>query len=135
MRIDPRLPAGALRTPSGSPNRASGGVFRLGDAPKARAAGSSTSVASLDAILMLQVEDEGGQERRRRSARRGQDLLDALEDLKAGLLAGRLDPANLQRLVTRLALRSGPSGEPGLDEVVSAIELRARVELAKRGIV
>ncbi len=70
-------------------------------------------------------------ERRRRSLKRGNDLLERLDALKAALLSGRVGQAQLQRLAAQVAARGGPSGDPGLDEVVAHIELRAQVEIAK----
>lgn len=132
MRIDAR-PTGPLvgaATPSGRPRV---GGFSLGTAETGREATSARAaapLASLDAILLLQGEEDP-RERRRRFARRGQDLLDALDRLKVGLLAGTIPAADLSRLAERLAAAAGPSGDPSLDAIVAAIDLRARVELAK----
>ena len=101
----------------------------------ANAAGStraSAPLATLDAILALQQEPEDGNERKRRSARRGQGVLDALDSLKIALIGGKISPGDLARIATSLA-GAGPSGDPELDEVVAQIELRAKVELAKLG--
>jgi hypothetical protein len=84
----------------------------------------------MDAILALQGEGDPA-ERRRRSLKRGHDLLDALDRLKAGLLAGRIAVDDLKGLVARLSDRPESTGDPGLDDVLAHIELRARVELAK----
>jgi hypothetical protein len=81
--------------------------------------------------LQLQAEEDPAQ-RRRRSARRGQDLLDGLDRLKAALLAGSLPAADLGRLARSLT-DAGPSGDPQLDDLIGQIELRAKVELAKLG--
>ena len=42
----------------------------------------------LDTLLAVQAQEDSG-ERKRRQARRGQDLLDGLDRLKAALLSGR----------------------------------------------
>jgi hypothetical protein len=88
-------------------------------------------LANMDAILALQGEEENGRDRRRRHARRGSDILDALDGLKAALLGGRVAPADVHRILAVLRAGFGPSGDPGLDAVVAQIELRAEVELAK----
>ena len=137
MRIDQSLThaagnAVAARAPAGTAGRP---AFRLGATDRAENSASARSaapLATLDAILMLQGEEDRG-ERRRRSARRGQDILDALDRLRAGLLSGQIDVAALSRLSDRLAGAAGSSGDPGLDATVAAIELRAKVELAKLG--
>jgi Class II flagellar assembly regulator len=83
----------------------------------------------LEALIALQSEDSS-RERRRRSTRRGQAMLDVLDELKLALLSGHLPPDMQARLGT--VLREGwPSGDPQLDGIIDSIELRAEVELAK----
>ena len=135
MRVETRQPiqsAGGIaapRRPEGGPG------FSLDAASTptsgANAPAAATSLAGLDAVLLLQTESETPQERRRRSAKRGQDLLDGLDRLKAALLGGRVAPQDLRAIAGRLAERSGPSGDPRLDGLMAEIELRAAVELAK----
>ncbi|WP_375459164.1 flagellar assembly protein FliX [uncultured Enterovirga sp.] len=136
MRIDPRW-AGPASAGAAKAGQSTGRpTFRVasegsGGATQARAA---APLATLDAILMLQGGDDS-RERRRRSARRGQDLLAGLDGLKAALLSGTVPIAALRTLSSRVAAAAADSGDPGLDEVVAAIELRAKVELAKLGMV
>ena len=59
--------------------------------------------------------------------------LDVLDDLKLGLLSGNLDAATVSRLRDAAANLKSSSGDPGLDAVLSEIELRVEVELAKAG--
>lgn len=99
---------------------------------RAAAVRSSAPLATLDAILALQQEDDSS-ERRRRSARRGREILDGLDGLKAALLTGQVSARELGRVTRGLTDRREPSGDPELDAIVDAIELRARVELAKLG--
>ncbi len=88
--------------------------------------------ASLDALLAMQgVED--ATERRRRSVAKGRSALDALDDLKLGLLSGRLTPATIVRLRAAAAELQTQSGDPGLNSVLEAIHLRLEVEIAKSG--
>lgn len=82
---------------------------------------------------MLQAEEDGG-ERRRRSARHGQDLLESLDELKAALLSGRVCGRDLRRVAERLAAIGPGSGDPRLDGIVAQISLRAQVELAKHRV-
>jgi hypothetical protein len=60
--------------------------------------------------------------------------LDALDELKLGLLSGTLEPAALLRLKAVAADLQDGSGDEKLDQVLSEIELRVAVELAKAGI-
>lgn len=132
MRIDPRL--AALATAAQPRARESGAPrFSLSEETIAgpRGARSAAPLATLDAILALQGEEDPGQ-RRRRAARSGREMLDALDALKAALLAGRVAPETLAGIAGRLAALSA-TGDPELDAILGAIDLRARVELAKLG--
>ena len=65
------------------------------------------------------------------AGRRGRALLEELARLQRDMLRGRLDPAGLSRLA---AMSEGEGGhDPELREIVAAIGLRARVELARIG--
>lgn len=134
MRIDPKTNASPIAA-AAARRRASGGSFAVSDTTASRPASSAASAApvgSLDALLALQ-EESGEGERRRKAARRGHDILDALDRLKAALLSGRVPAADLKAVVARLAERRDLSGDPRLDEIIGHIELRAQVELAKLG--
>lgn len=101
------------------------------DAGQAKAATAAAPAASLDGMLAVQ-EGERGPARDREARRRGQAALGALAALQRALLGGEEDPAALQELA---ALASAPSAEdPGLAMTLRAIGLRARVELARRGL-
>ena len=79
------------------------------------------------------MQENGGRTGRDAAARRrAASILDELQGLQAELLGGRADPARLARLA---ALQSGEEGaDPALREAVRAIALRARIELARRGL-
>jgi hypothetical protein len=134
MRIDPKTNASPIAA-AAARRRTSGGSFAVSDTTDARPAASAASAApvgSLDALLALQ-EESGEGERRRKAARRGHDILDSLDRLKAALLSGRVPARDLQTIVARLSERNAVSGDPRLDEIIAHIELRAKVELAKLG--
>jgi hypothetical protein len=132
MRIDPRF--STLPMTSASPRATHGGRgFSLDDAGGARrsgAAAASAPLGTLDALLAVQGEADP-KERRRRSLKRGHDLLASLDRLKAAILSGSVGTGQLQQLAQQVATKDGSSGDPGLDEVLAHIELRARVEMAK----
>jgi kynureninase len=87
--------------------------------------------AGLDAILALQAVGDFT-ESRRKAVKRGSNLLDLLDAMKADLLIGRATPQRLDAMVAQLStLRERV--EPGLDALIDDIELRVRVELAKQG--
>jgi Class II flagellar assembly regulator len=91
---------------------------------------ATTALTSLDALLTLQGVDDFG-ERRKRVVKRGNTLLDRLENLKIGLLEGRLNLENLSQLNALLKSGVESTGDPRLDDLMGHIELRAAVEMAK----
>lgn len=95
------------------------------------ATGGARAATSLDALLALQAVSEDPRQRRRKAMQAGKDALDVLEDIKVGLLSGRLDPATVLKLTGSVMALRDRSGDPALDEILNAIETRAAVELAK----
>jgi hypothetical protein len=57
--------------------------------------------------------------------------LDALDELKIGLLGGSLSQATLGKLRSAVGLLAASSGDADLDALLGEIELRVEVELAK----
>jgi hypothetical protein len=114
----------------------SGGTFSLGgtQAPQAQSGALALrSLGGIDALIALQgVEDPT--ERRRRAVKFGRRALDALDELKLGLLAGTLDQATMLRLKSVAGDLQEPTGDPHLDQVMAEIDLRVSVELAKVGM-
>jgi len=122
---------------SGNVRRSVSSGFALPDATVA-ASESRPLVAAkpstnIDSLLAMQGIEDDPTERRRRSVQRGKGALDVLDDLKIGLLTGKLDPATVLRLRDAAANLKQASGDPGLDQILSEIELRVEVELAKAG--
>ena len=81
----------------------------------------------------MQGIEEDPVERRRRSVQRAKGAFDVLDDLKIRLLSGNFDAATVSRLRDAAANLKSTSGDPGLGAVLSEIELRIEVELAKTG--
>ena len=125
----------SLGSPVATARRTSSTSFALPDpasAQESRAAVAPKATANIDALLAMQgIEDPV--ERRKRSVQRGKGALDVLDDLKIRLLAGNFDSATVSRLRDAAANLKSSSGDPGLDAVLSEIELRVEVELAKAG--
>ena len=69
---------------------------------------------------------------RKKALRRGHQLLDTLDDVKADLLFGRVSEGKLNQLLALLG-QAREQTSPGLDSALADVELRARVELAKFG--
>lgn len=82
-------------------------------------------------IALQELGDECLEDRSAR--RRGHELLAALSALQRALLAETGNPEPLARLAA-LADEVPAAADPRLREAVAAIVLRARVELAKRGL-
>ena len=125
-----------LGTPAGNARRTSSTGFSLPDATttqETRSVAPPKAAANIDALLALQGVDEDPVERRKRSVARGRGALDVLDDLKIGLLAGNFETSTVNRLRDAAAALKSSSGDPGLDAVLSEIELRVEVELAKAG--
>ena len=91
------------------------------------------ATTGLDALLAMQGIEEDLTERRKRSVQRGKRALDVLDDLKIALLSGNFDGSTVSRLREASVNLKSSSGDPGLDAVLSEIELRVEVELAKAG--
>lgn len=124
----------SLTAPASSTRRtgATGFTLDLGSTTETRSAAPPRAAGGIDALLAMQgVED--ATERRRRSVARGRNALDVLDDLKIGLLAGSFNASTVARLRGAAADLKSTSGDPGLDQVLSEIELRVEVELAKAG--
>jgi hypothetical protein len=101
---------------------------READAPaRVRA---SQPIASVDALLTLQGELDGSA-RRRRMMGRASEMLDILEGIRLGLLAGSIPRAQLGELVQAVETRREHVDDPNLSSVLDEVELRARVEIAK----
>ncbi|MFK4506162.1 flagellar assembly protein FliX [Bradyrhizobium daqingense] len=125
-----------LGAPASQARRTGSGTFALPDtssAQETRSAAAPKAAANIDALLALQGVEEDPVERRKRSVARGRTALDVLDDLKMGLLSGNLDASTVMRLRDAAANLKSSSGEAGLDAVLSEIELRVEVELAKAG--
>jgi hypothetical protein len=124
-----------LGSPASSARRTGSSGFALPDAisaPETRSAAAPKAAGNIDALLAMQgIEDLV--ECRKRSVARGRGALDVLDDLKIGLLSGNFDASTVNRLRDAAANLKSTSGDPGLDAVLSEIELRVEVELAKAG--
>lgn len=137
MRIESNRPI----RPTGRRDEKKGGVSgesfaeSLNSEPAAQPATSAPSLGALSGLLSLQEVPDATQEARRRGTARGDALLDGLEELRIGLLAGRVSRDKLADMA-RLVRQARPSvDDPRLTELLDEIELRVAVELAKLTLV
>jgi hypothetical protein len=126
-----------IGSPAANTRRTSSTGFALPEdvasTQEARPAVAPKAAANIDTLLALQGIEEDPVERRKRSVQRGKGALDVLDGLKIGLLSGNFDASTVSRLRDAAANLKSSSGDPGLDTVLSEIELRVEVELAKAG--
>ncbi len=120
----------AVRKAAGS--NAAPGSFTVSDAAEARAqvVSGPGPIAALDSILTLQGMDDST-DHRSKGMRHGEQLLDMLDQVRDGLLAGGIPRTTLNRLANAVSRRHEIFADPKLQSVLDEIELRAHVELAK----
>ena len=101
--------------------------------PEEGGAKNFNSTGPIDAFSGLLAAQEVGEEGddRRRARERGLSLLEKLDELRHGLLAGRNPRHQLSNLLHAVRSRREHTADPRIREVLDEIELRAAVELAK----
>jgi hypothetical protein len=98
--------------------------------PRAQTISGPGPIAAVETILTLQSFDDstGG---RSKGLSHGEELLEMLDQVRDGLLAGAIPRSTLSRLATAVSRRQENFADPHLQGVLDEIDLRARVELAK----
>lgn len=126
-----RVEAAAFRRKAASGESASD-TFSVADMaePHAAIVAGPGPIAALDSILTLQGMEDSTDGRSKGLAH-GEQLLDLLDAVRDGLLAGGIPRATLGRLATAVTRRHDTFADPKLQDVLDQIELRAHVELAK----
>ncbi|MBB6209273.1 hypothetical protein FHS48_000675 [Novispirillum itersonii] len=90
------------------------------------------TLAGIESILAMQsVDPDAGGGARKRMIQRGEELLDHLEELRQGVLDGKVSKDSLTSLAHLARTRRESGVDPQLAAVLDEIELRAEVELAK----
>ena len=99
---------------------------------KAEQIGGVSNIAVADAIFATQmVSDEEEREIRKKLVKRGNQLLEKLEDIRDGLLAGYISTDKLIEISRMIKEPQFASSDTKLQEIMAEIELRVEVELAK----
>jgi len=124
--------ANAPKKRAGETNGA-GFANHLGQSTAAAQAESASGAGSVAALLAVQAAGDA-LEGRRQAFDRAENLLKQLDALRLALLDGRMDNAALKRIADEISNQPMPTDDPMLAELVAEIELRAQVELAKRGL-
>jgi len=107
-----------------------------GNAPVQGGGGGGVSaVSSLDLLLAAQGVGDATDDapKKQTPGKWGGDILDRLDAIRLGLLAGRIPADRLHALRESLARERERTDDPELSRLIKDIELRARVELAKLG--
>lgn len=136
--VGSQAPAGAAKR-AGKADKADGkSEFKrvLADATQGAEAAAvvetSSAIGAVESLLMAQAAGEPTErEARRRLIRRGEDILDKLEDIRHGLLLGIVPKDKLVNLAQTVRSQREACADPRLGAILDEIELRAEVELAK----
>ena len=91
---------------------------------------TTTALTAVDSLLALQEVDDPTTGRAR-SIKRAHHMLDLLEEIRLGLITGGVSEAKLNNLVSLVESRREAFEDPGLQNLIDEIELRAKVEIAK----
>lgn len=93
---------------------------------------ATAAMTSADAIFAAQmVQDEEERQIRQKLVKKGNALLEKLEEIRDGLLAGEISREKLIEISRFVKERDMQSSDPRLQEILQEIELRVEVELAK----
>ena len=123
----------AIRRSAKTSGAAGGSTFTVSSAPEephASMVAGPGPIAALDSILALQGMDDST-DGRSKGLKHGEQLLDMLDQVRDGLLAGGIPRVTLNRLAAAVTRRHDSFADPRLQSVLDEIELRAHVELAK----
>ena len=100
--------------------------------PASSPVGGSAGISVSDAIFAAQmVSGEEEREKRRQMLRRGDTLLEKLEEIRDGLLLGYISKDKLIEISRYVKETKINTADEKLAELIGEIELRVEVELAK----
>ena len=137
MKITGGADARSVRANGATQKRAAAGgpgfASHLGASAETAQSDVASGPGSVAALLAVQASGDA-LEGRRQAYDRGEALLKRLESLRIALLDGRVDDDALKKLAAEMQQASAPVNDPALTELMAEIELRAMVELAKRGL-
>lgn len=92
----------------------------------------ASGIGGVSALIGLQEVDDATQ-RESKGKKRAQALLDEMDDLRLALACGTLTRAQLLKLSAAIQSEKVKADDPGLNQILDDVDLRARVELAKYG--
>lgn len=103
-----------------------------GSTPQTHGSGAAAPSQTINALLAIQ-EVGDATEHPSKGRQRAEDILDKLEELRLSIAFGNVSVARLEQLASLLGRRDESIEDPKLSEIINEIEVRAAVELAKRG--
>jgi hypothetical protein len=108
-----------------APASAAASGFSVSDAPDAHAqiVAGPGPIAALDSILMLQGMDDSTQGKSKALAH-GEQLLDLLDSVRDGLLAGGIPRTTLNKLAAAVTRRHEAFADPKLQDVLEVVDQR-----------
>ncbi len=125
--LSPSVARRAAQAPSGDGRFAEA----LTQETSTSAANAPQTVTTVDNLFVLQEVAEDLTGRRRAAMKRGNSLLDRLDDVRIALLTGSLPRGQLESLRHMAKERGELLNDPQLQSILDEIELRVAVELAK----
>ncbi|MBT3992184.1 MAG: hypothetical protein HOG95_15655 [Rhodospirillaceae bacterium] len=93
--------------------------------------GEVSGVSAVGSILAAQEVGDDDGNTRQLLQKYGEDVLDRLDEIQRDLLAGSIPKDRLTNLAQTLRAKKKTIDDPSLLRIISDIELRAEVELAK----
>ena len=122
--------AGVRRAGKPSSSDSAFKVTDVSEQPRAQTVSGPGPIAAVESILTLQGLDDSTSGRSK-GLSHGEQLLDMLDQVRDGLLAGGIPRATLNRLASAVGRRQEGFADPKLQGILDEIDLRAKVELAK----
>lgn len=110
-------------------------IDQTGEASSAENATGISAASSIAGVFAVQELEPSTEGTKKKAVARAQDILEDLEEIKMGILSGGLSTAVLKNLTERLKQQQETTEDAALQEIIAEVELRALVELAKRGII
>lgn len=133
MKIDPAAPqrqSPLRRAGQAGATRSDAFARALADSGQASSLSGGSPIGAINAMLALQ-EVPDALDPNGRAKRRGEQVLNLLDQIRIGILSGSLSMAQLTELAQVVRARRERADDPRLAEILDEIELRAEVELAK----
>jgi len=125
-------PDAARRKAKAGDGKFADALRETGDVASSPGPQSTQSVGGVDGVFAVQANADATDHRSRGLVvGYGNDLLNRLEQIRLGLLVGRISKERLQEMARRLREKRQTSDDPRLEELIKEIELRAEVEIAK----